>query len=643
MKKQSYIFLIFIASFFTNCNKDISLEPIIFQPTTFATEDQLEAQLTAVYGLLNQEQLYAQGLWGYFASVTDEGFRTDAAIGTTTQIFTESLRSSNGDATYATFWRLCYRGIEMVNVIIDNINKPVMNETKRKQILGQAVFMRAYYYYLLTSNFGDVVVKNTPTTQMGTSFNLPKTSSREVYNFIVDEMKRADTLVPVMTQINNTTLVTQTAVEAVLARVCLSMAGNPINDNTKYQEALFWSTKVINSGLHQLNTVPLSYYNTVTFAPGVPTPPAYSNVFTNNMQNTVSVTANNSEGIWDAAFLSKSNVTGAYANTGFTVSQQLGSLMGITNNSTAAPFGTSNLNSFGFSNAFYRSSAKLYNLYGAGDLRRDWNISPHIFRNSVSGQSPILSVVFTGGGGTGARATARVSNTNRITSITIDNPGSGYTTAPTISFLSTAGSGATATATVTGGAITAITVVNQGSAYPTSYDRPISKWRREYEINLAGVTRINNNTSCNFPIIRYADVLLMAAEADLRVNGGTPSAQAVTYFNQVRRRAYGATNVNTPLPAADVTTFTMQDIMDERSRELCFEGVRRLDLIRWGVYTTVMQELVNINTAFAPSALLVASNTAANNFLSNPIKFSLFPIPANEIIAAPNLTQNPGW
>jgi hypothetical protein len=40
---------------------------------------------------------------------------------------------------------------------------------------------------------------------------------------------------------------------------------------------------------------------------------------------------------------------------------------------------------------------------------------------------------------------------------------------------------------------------------------------------------------------------------------------------------------------------------------------------------------------------LVASNTAANNFLSNPVKFSLFPIPANEIIAAPNLTQNPGW
>jgi starch-binding outer membrane protein, SusD/RagB family len=186
MKKQYYIILFVIAACFTKCNKDISLEPIIFQPTTFATEEQLEAQLVAVYGLMNQEQMYAQGLWGYFATVTDEGFRTDAATGTTTQVFTESLRSSNSDATYATFWRLCYRGIEMVNVIIDNINKPVMNETKRKQILGQAVFMRAFYYYLLTSNFGDVVLKNTPTTQMGTTFNLPRTSSRVVSKFLFD-------------------------------------------------------------------------------------------------------------------------------------------------------------------------------------------------------------------------------------------------------------------------------------------------------------------------------------------------------------------------------------------------------------------------------------------------------------------------
>jgi hypothetical protein len=315
--------------------------------------------------------------------------------------------------------------------------------------------------------------------------------------------------------------------------------------------------------------------------------------------------------------------------------------MGITNSTTATPFGQTNITTYGFSNGLYRPTSKLYNLYGPGDLRRDWNIAPYIFRNTVSGQSPVLSVVITGAG-TGARATARVSNTNRITSITIDNGGTGYTTAPTISFLTTAGSGATAVATVSGGVITAINVTNQGSGYPTVYDRPVGKWRREYETNLSGVTRLNANTSCNFPIIRYADVLLMAAEADLKVNG-TPSAEAVGYFNQVRRRAYGATNVSQPLAAADLATFTLQDIVDERSRELCFEGVRRQDLIRWGIYANTMNALIGTNTANAPAALLTASNIAANNFVSNPVKFSLFPIPASEILAAPLLTQNPGW
>lgn len=226
--------------------------------------------------------------------------------------------------------------------------------------------------------------------------------------------------------------------------------------------------------------------------------------------------------------------------------------------------------------------------------------------------------------------------------VVVDNGGSGYTTAPTISFIGTVGTGATATAVVSGGKITAINVVNQGSAYATIYDRPIGKWRREYETNLSGVTRINNNTSCNFPIIRYAEVLLMAAEADLKKNG-TPSAAAVEFYNQVRRRAYGSSSPTSPMAGVDVATFTFQDIMDERSRELCFEGQRRLDLLRWGNMATVMQNLVADNNANSPGSTLTASNITANNFLSNPSKYSLFPIPASEIINDNVLTQNPGW
>jgi len=200
---------------------------------------------------------------------------------------------------------------------------------------------------------------------------------------------------------------------------------------------------------------------------------------------------------------------------------------------------------------------------------------------------------------------------------------------------------ATATAVVSGGKLTAINVTKAGAGYPTIYDRPIAKWRREYEINVPPV-RQQNYTSCNFPIIRYADVLLMAAEADLNVNG-TPTAQAVEYYNQVRRRAYGYSSVTTPVPGFDVTTFSLQNIIDERARELCFEGVRQQDLKRWGVMTQELQKVIDSNTANAPSSYLTAANLSAINFISNPVKYSLFPIPYNELQFDFALTQNTGW
>ena len=134
----------------------------------------------------------------------------------------------------------------------------------------------------------------------------------------------------------------------------------------------------------------------------------------------------------------------------------------------------------------------------------------------------------------------------------------------------------------------------------------------------------------------------MAAEADLKANG-SPSATAVEYFNQVRRRAFGF-SPTAAQPGFDVTSFTMQDIMDERSRELCFEGVRRIDLIRWGTMTAAMQAIVSDVSANAPATYSVAASLAANNFLTYPQKFSLFPVPSTFEIAQNNAaTQNIGW
>ena len=82
----------------------------------------------------------------------------------------------------------------------------------------------------------------------------------------------------------------------------------------------------------------------------------------------------------------------------------------------------------------------------------------------------------------------------------------------------------------------------------------------------------------DFPIFRLADAYLIYVEANIRGGGGS-AANALTYLNAVRQRAYGNTTANfAALPPVDT-------ILAERGRELMFEGQRRTDLIRFGVFT----------------------------------------------------------
>ena len=639
MKNIIYRFsLLIVISFgFSSCQKNISLEPVFFQSTSFTTEPQLLFQLAAIYNPLVQDQTYGQGLWGYLEGGADESFRTGVTAGT---ILTELYNINSTETNIGNFWRQMYFGIERSNIVIDAAPSVDMDPNKRKNIIGQAKFLRAYYYYLLVTRFGDTPLKLKLSTEMGTDFNIPRSPIKDVYEYIIKEMTEAEDMVPAINAPQNwqagtptPTVVSKSAIQAILARVCLSAAGFPLNDNTKYKLAQTWAQKLIASNLHALNATPLAS------APGTP---AYARLFINNMQNNVN-DPNVTEGIWDAAFLSKSNATGTFANTGFPVNQTLGAIMGVfCPDATAASL-------IGFSSGTYRVHNRLFRLYAPGDQRRDWAIAPYLYKTNGNNTRYFNLQVGITGTGTGASATAYTNAAGAITSVVIDNPGSGYTTAPTISFtgyatnatVATVGTGATATAVVSGGRITAINVTAGGSGYPTTYERCVGKWRREYETNLPP-TRLQNNTSCNFPIIRYADVLLMAAEADLKANG-SPSATAVEYFNQVRRRAFGF-SPTAAQPGFDLTSFTMQDIMDERSRELCFEGVRRIDLIRWGTMTAAMQAVVADVSANAPSTYTVAASLAANNFLTYPQKFSLFPVPSTfEIAQNSAATQNIGW
>lgn len=110
------------------------------------------------------------------------------------------------------------------------------------------------------------------------------------------------------------------------------------------------------------------------------------------------------------------------------------------------------------------------------------------------------------------------------------------------------------------------------------------KWRHDTDEDERPEGFFEWQSPFNFPITRYADVLLMHAEALWRQAGspaGFTDSRALDAINQVRRRAYGV-DLGTADPAVDLVSIDEQALLDERKWELCYEGHRWHDLVRFG-------------------------------------------------------------
>jgi len=132
----------------------------------------------------------------------------------------------------------------------------------------------------------------------------------------------------------------------------------------------------------------------------------------------------------------------------------------------------------------------------------------------------------------------------------------------------------------------------------------------------------------NFPLLRYADVLLTYAEAETELNGNT--ADARKYFVEVHRRSNKtATPAQDPLlnPTGLSQLQLRSAILEERAQELHFEANRRYDLIRWGIFLPVMSEL----------GIRQSINKARTQ------KHLLLPLPNSEVSANTSIEQNFGW
>jgi len=150
----------------------------------------------------------------------------------------------------------------------------------------------------------------------------------------------------------------------------------------------------------------------------------------------------------------------------------------------------------------------------------------------------------------------------------------------------------------------------------------VNKWRN---VTSTGAQGSNQNFSdVDEPIFRLSEQYLIYAEAALRLGDATATATALGYINKLRERAYGGVTGDI-LP----TQLTLQFVLDERARELYWEGFRRSDLVRYGQFTT--------SAYLWPWKGGVAGGTNVADYRN------IYPIPDQDRAANPNLKQNPGY
>ncbi|MFT2008283.1 RagB/SusD family nutrient uptake outer membrane protein [Pontibacter sp. 13R65] len=535
MRLKYYLFASLLCLGSTSCKDFLDTEPTNFIAPNYSTVGELETALAGVYDVLGSQAMYGDVVPYWLNVSTDIEYTNTGQANTTAYIYTPA------DAQITNFWKTLYQGIYRANLLLAVVDNPNIAEAARNRIKGQAMFLRAYYYFLLVSNYGDVPLLLTATPSIS-DVNVPRTPQKEVYEMIIRDMTEAEGLVEEVAGagseggISYGGRISRSAVQGILARVNLTMAGFPLRDASRYAEALTWARIVKNSGKHALN-------------------PDYTDIFIKYAKDQYDVR----ESIWEIEFYG--NNTGAFSEYTY----YIGARGGIRNPADREK---------GISGGSVLATRKLFDLYekdlantdlpqASPDLRRDWNIAPFTYAGNPAVYTPNNDI----------------------------------------------------------------------------WRRTLGKWRREYEV----VSPKDISTSPqNFPILRYADILLMIAEAENEIAG--PTAEAYDAINEVRRRGYGLMLPNPPKPdvQADLPGGMGQEdfrqaIKDERAREFCFEAIRRPDLIRWGNFVGDMKAYMAwaLTNGAVQGHVLAQTNISERNLL--------LPIPTYDMSLNKSLTQNPGY
>ena len=261
--KKIYIkfsWLIAIVLTLTSCESFLEENPKTFlnPDSYYQNENQVVAAVNGVYTFLDdimdsdiepgsQSFIFMEFLHGY-------GERKRGS-GTQDLSQANSLLIADNNGYVQRFWETGYRAIENCNSIIEGIEamaEGTINESNKNQYLGEAYFLRGYFYFNLVRLYGPVPLKLNSTKDLSDT-EIQLSSIEDVYNQIDADMTKAGELMEGLEWTNISGRVTKGTVKSMHAKVLLSMAGYPLGKGVEYYtKAYNMAKQVYNSNAYRL-------------------------------------------------------------------------------------------------------------------------------------------------------------------------------------------------------------------------------------------------------------------------------------------------------------------------------------------------------------------------------------------------------
>lgn len=252
MKNTIYLILAIFLFIFSSCEDQLKEVPLTtISPNNFyKSQSDIELATVGAIAIHSSLDLYA---WGMHYAQTWPAGDYNRGPGDPW----ENLSFESNWYFSDLLWGANYRLINNVNLTLDKMESVSFDKNKKNAIKGELLFLRATAYFDLVRLFGKVPLHLSPTENLAGA-SLPESPIAEIYDAIVSDLQNAESILELKNPYG-VGYATKGSATGLLAKVYITMAGNPLNDQAKWGTALEQLKKIVSVANPSVSAAPYNY------------------------------------------------------------------------------------------------------------------------------------------------------------------------------------------------------------------------------------------------------------------------------------------------------------------------------------------------------------------------------------------------